>query len=267
MKPRRDPDSRFVLSRPDAIQAALLELIRRQPRIVARHASGRRTAIEILAADAAMRRVYWRACERLAGGPASRGFRSLMAGAAFTIDARGYGGTVVRFVLDRPVIVYSDQGEPALASPWPEEVVRIQRRRSFRAQAAALPGALARWTPEGGRHAVVMRIRNVSVHGLGLHADLPAEVLPPVGAILRGVVLDFGDYGRLTADLTVRNARPAASPLAAGEAGEPAGPPAGGAAPGCHLGVSFDGLPPRDESWLQRMVWQAERLQAGAPAR
>src|SRR5690606_4618601 len=109
--------------------------------IAARNAAGQETAVELLALDADLRRLYWR------GRSAGAGPHRLPAGSPFRFDARGYGGVVIRFTVPRAVIVYSDQGEPALASPFPEEVVRIQRRLCFRALASHVPGAQARWVP------------------------------------------------------------------------------------------------------------------------
>ena len=259
--PAQPPETQFQLHAPEDIRAALFELNHPDSRIAVRNVAGEETQVEIVALDGDARRIYWRPRGHGRTSLASAELKNMLAGSHFDFDAQGYGGVVVRFRVQRPVIVYSDDGEPALASPFPDQLLRIQRRKSFRAAAIrAQPPASAKWRPEQSGQAIAMRIHDISLDGLGLRAEVPVDALPAVGETLRDVTLNFGAHGEMLADLVVRSRYALGrQDDAAGPAGAPARR-AGVPPPLSHLGVSFaEDMEPRQQSWLQQIVWRMER--------
>ena len=93
-------------------------------------------------------------------------------------------------------------------SPFPDRLARIQRRKMFR---ASLITSANRLRPPGSprpRPPLAFTVRDISVDGVGLRVGLAAPELPQRGEVLEGVQMNFGDLGRLVANLEVRNVYP-----------------------------------------------------------
>jgi len=262
-----ETESEFSLTSPADIRAALFELNHPDSRIGVRDAGGRDIAVELIGVDRSAPYFYWRPRDFAGNDFAHADERGLLAADDFRFVAQGYGGVLIRFAVARPELVRSDDGQPALASPFPHRMTRIQRRRTFRAGPRGGLDATARWLPEGGVQPVQMTLRDISVDGVGLRVAQPLIMLPPVGATLRAVALDLGEEDPLIADLQVRSAYALGrqdEPGADGQAAE-GGPGLGAAAatpwaqPLSHLGTVFVGLNKRQESWLQQVVWRLEK--------
>lgn len=292
-----DNDPGFWLHRPEDVRAALFELTHPDSHVLVRDAGDRELAVVIRSIDRGTQTFTW-APRDYAGSDFSENERGVPPGEVFDVLGNGYSGVRIRFRIPRPELVREDDGTPVLLSPFPERLARVQRRRSFRAQAtpASLPRAFARWTPADGGRPVEFRIRDLSIDGIGLRSSLPVADLPEPGTILEDVTLDFGDAGTLVTTLEVRNAyalgrqdeakpdetgsgSPAQGALPATSAVSAAVPAsaaasisasapapgtaparrASGASPLSHLGAVFVDLSPREETWLQQIVWRLEK--------
>lgn len=296
-----ETESEFTLTSPDDIRSALFELTHAESRIGVRDAADREIAVELVAIEKRIPRFYWRPRDYAGGDFANGDRQALLAGDSFRFVAQGYGGVLVRFAVSRPEVVHDDDGQPALASPFPEHLTRIQRRKSFRAVAPGRMGATARWRPEGAPRPIVMSVRDISIDGLGLRVEQPLTMLPAVGTTLSKVSLDLGEDEPLVVDLLVRSAyalgrqdeadaedaagsQDGADPAQA-EAGKAqaktgmapaeirkpqtevaktlsAGTAMGWAQPLSHLGTLFVNLDNRQQSRLQQIVWRLEKSRA-----
>lgn len=106
-------------------------------------------------------------------------------------------------------------------------------------------------------------MRDISVDGVGLRAELAVQALPQRGTVLEDVQLDFGELGKLNAHLEVRNVYPiSGQPMTqAASPDEPAPTHVSltGEPPMSHLGAVFLNLDARQENWLQQVVWRLEK--------
>jgi hypothetical protein len=106
-------------------------------------------------------------------------------------------------------------------------------------------------------------VRDISVDGVGLRAGMEAGALPQRGTVMENVQLDFGELGRISANLEVRNVYPVSGqPMTQGANPEEAAPrhvSLTGEPPVSHLGAVFLNLDARQENWLQQVVWRLER--------
>ncbi len=259
-----DNELNYWLTRPEEIRAALFELTHPDSHILVRDPADRELAVTILALDKDTSSFAW-APRDYAGADFAQNERSLLAGGVFDVVAQGYSGVQIRFRIPRPEIIRLDDGRPALLSPFPERLARIQRRRAFRAQAspASISQATARWSNEEDRGSVEFRIRDISVDGIGLRSESALNALPEPGAVMEDVVIDFGQAGSLNTSLQVRNTYALGRQDPAGAPDQPAAPskpaPAAGDAPISHVGASFVDLNARQENWLQQIVWRLEK--------
>lgn len=249
----------YWLTRTEDIQAALFELGHPDSRINVRNAADQEIAVEILAVDRAGRCFYWRPRDYAGSDFAGSDRQSMLAGSVFHFQAQGYSGVQINFRITRPQVVRADDGTPALASPFPERLTRVQRRKTFRAPTSnARLNASGRWLPEDGRRFLEFSVRDVSVDGIGLRTETAAAELPPVGTLMKGVSLDFDSHGTLVANLRVCNVYPIGAQRERQSDDEPPAP-AGAPAPLTHLGATFCDLDARQQTWLQQVVWYLEK--------
>ncbi|MFD4840802.1 flagellar brake protein [Achromobacter sp. NPDC058515] len=260
-----DPsDPEFLLTRPEDMRSALFELTHPDSRVIVRDAADREMAVIILGADKHTRQFFWRPRDYAGADFEESDSMGLVSGTAFHFNATAYGGVQIRFRVQRPEVTHFDDGSAALMSPFPDRLVRIQRRKMFRASMIASSNrCFATWQPAPAEKPISFSVRDLSVDGVGLRANLAVPVLPASGAVMEGVLLDFGDQGKLSADLEVRNVYPiSGQPMTQPEDPDAPAPKhvsLTGEPPLSHLGALFLNLDARQENWLQQVVWRLEK--------
>ncbi|KOF52568.1 MULTISPECIES: hypothetical protein [unclassified Achromobacter] len=256
-------DPEFLLTRPEELRAALFELTHPDSHILVRDAADREIAVLILGADRHAHQFFWRPRDYAGADFGETDSMGLLSGGSYYFHATAYGGVQIRFRVPRPGVIHFDDGSAALVSAFPEQLARIQRRKMFRASlAGAAYRGKATWHPPEQPQPLAFSVRDISVDGVGLRAELAVPGLPRVGDVMENVRLDFGELGSLSATLQVRNVYPiSGQPMTQPEPGQPA--PAHvsltGEPPLSHLGAVFLDLNARQETWLQQMVWRLER--------
>ncbi|ARP90908.1 flagellar brake protein [Bordetella genomosp. 9] len=275
--PLIEPDSDFLLTRPEEIRSAIFELTHQESHVLVRDAGDRETAVLVLGIDRQTGHFFWRPRDYAGSDFASNDSRGLRVGTVLQFHGNGYGGVQIHFRVPRPELVRFDDGSAAFVSPLPERVSRIQRRKLFRASIVGTSmRCAAQWRPTPALKPILFTIRDISVEGIGLRAERPVAELPERGSIMEDVYLDFGDFGNITTDLEVRNVIPLGGQAPAdGAAGPHEGTPADAAGPGAppaqprrilgadkplsHIGAVFVALSGRQEAWLQQVVWRLEK--------
>lgn len=274
----KEPDSDFLLTRPEEIRSALFELTHPDCQILVRDAADREMAVVILGVDKQTGNFFWRPRDFAGDDFVNNDARGLRVGMVLQFNANGYGGVQIHFRVPRPELVKFDDGSAALVSPFPERMSRIQRRKMFRASIAGNAIRCAgHWRPAPAMKPIVFTVRDLSVDGVGLRINRAAAELPPTGAKMEDVYLDFGDFGNITTNLEVRTVIPlSGQPLTkavplpdSGEAGEPTPLPRSGnkgPEPLTHMGLAFVALDGRQETWLQQVVWRLEKARSSLGA-
>lgn len=257
-------DPEFLLTRPEDMRSALFELTHPDSHILVRDAADREIAVLILGADKATRQFFWRPRDYAGADFEKSDSMGLLNGTTFYFNATAYGGVQIRFRVQRPEVVHFDDGSAALMSPFPDHLARIQRRKMFRASIIASSSrCLASWKPAPTAKPLEFTVRDISVDGVGLRAPLEAAALPERGTVMQGVQLDFGELGKFSADLEVRNVYPVSGQpiIQAGNPDDSAPKHLSltGEPPLSHLGALFLNLDARQENWLQQMVWRLEK--------
>ncbi|EHK65697.1 flagellar brake protein [Achromobacter arsenitoxydans] len=257
-------DPEFVLTRPEDMRSALFELTHPDSHILVRDAADREIAVLILGADKQTRQFFWRPRDYDGADFEQSDSMGLLSGTTFYFNATAYGGVQIRFRVQRPEVIHFDDGSAALMSAFPDRLARIQRRKMFRASMiSSASRCSASWQPDPAKKPVGFSVRDISVDGVGLRAGLAVGELPASGAVMEGVELDFGELGKLSADLEVRNVYPVSGqPMGAPEAaddGEPKHVSLTGEPPVSHVGALFLNLNARQENWLQQVVWRLEK--------
>ncbi|KAF0812851.1 Flagellar brake protein YcgR [Andreprevotia sp. IGB-42] len=134
------------------------------------------------------------------------------------------------------------EGKPAFMSPFPADLIKLQRREFFRLETPLGKPYKASFTlPDGSRHAI--NLHDLSLGGVGLSASAKDGVLIDLGQTLPQVQMDLGSGGVLVADLEVRSKRAYHTNL-----GEQ-----------FHIGCRFVNLSRAAEANLQRLMAQLER--------
>ena len=128
----------------------------------------------------------------------------------------------------------------------------------------------ATWLPEAQAKPLAFTVRDISVDGVGLRVGLAAPELPQRGEVLEGVQMNFGDLGRLVANLEVRNVYPVSGQPMIAPGADPDEPAPRhvsltGEPPVSHLGAIFLNLDARQENWLQQVVWRLEKAIESRP--
>ena len=258
-------DPEFLLTRPEDMRSALFELTHPDSHILVRDAADREIAVLILG------RTSTRASSSgvRATTPARTSEQSdsmgLLSGTTFHFHATAYGGVQIRFRVQRPDVIHFDDGSAALVSPFPDRLARIQRRKMFRASLITSANRCeATWLPEAQAKPLAFTVRDISVDGVGLRVGLAAPELPQRGEVLEGVQMNFGDLGRLVANLEVRNVYPVSGQPMIAPGADPDEPAPRhvsltGEPPVSHLGAIFLNLDARQENWLQQVVWRLEK--------
>jgi c-di-GMP-binding flagellar brake protein YcgR len=277
--PLKEPDSDFLLTRPEEIRSAIFELTHQDCQTLVRDAADRETAILVLGIDKQTNHFFWRPRDFAGSDFATNDSRGLRVGTVLQFHGHGYGGVQIHFRVPRPELVRFDDGSAAFVSPLPERVSRIQRRKLFRASVIGTAVRCAgQWRPDSTVKPILFTIRDISVEGIGLRVERPATVLPIAGKIMEDVYLDFGDFGNITTDLRVCTVIPLSGqplPQAAEDASAQADTAAQAAPapvprpnlltgdPLTHIGAEFPALNGRQEAWLQQVVWRLEKARAG----
>lgn len=257
-------DPEFLLTRPEDMRAALFELTHPDSHILVRDAADREMAVLILGADKETRQFFWRPRDYAGADFEHSDSMGLLSGTTFYFNATAYGGVQIRFRVQRPEVIHFDDGSAALMSPFPERLARIQRRKMFRASLIASASRChATWQASPREKPCSFTVRDISVDGVGLRAGMEAGALPQRGTVMENVQLDFGELGRISANLEVRNVYPVSGqPMMQGASpGEAAARHVSltGEPPVSHLGAVFLNLDARQENWLQQVVWRLER--------
>lgn len=257
-------DPEFLLTRPEDMRSALFELTHPDSHILVRDAADREIAVLILGADKQTRQFFWRPRDYAGADFEQSDSLGLLSGTTFYFNATAYGGVQIRFRVQRPEVIHFDDGSAALMSPFPDRLARIQRRKMFRA--SMIPSAnrcVATWQSAPTEKLLGFTVRDISVDGVGLRIDLPVSVLPESGSVMEGVELDFGELGKFSADLEVRNVYPVSGqPMTRPENPDDEAPKhlsLTGEPPLSHLGALFLNLNARQENWLQQVVWRLEK--------
>jgi c-di-GMP-binding flagellar brake protein YcgR len=276
--PLKEPDADFLLTRPEEIRSAVFELTHQDCQVLVRDAADRETAVLVLGIDKQTSHFFWRPRDFAGSDFAANDSRGLQVGMVLQFHGNGYGGVQIHFRVPRPDLVRFDDGSAAFVSPLPERVSRIQRRKLFRASIIGTSVRCAgQWRPDPTVKPTLFSIRDISVEGIGLRVNRPANELPASGTIMEEVYLDFGDFGNITTNLQICTVIPLsgqplsqdgqAAPAPGSPVTAPTGPvtvapprPAlGGQDVLTHLGALFVGLNGRQEAWLQQVVWRLEK--------
>lgn len=257
-------DPEFLLTRPEDMRSALFELTHPDSHILVRDAADREMAVLILGADKQTRQFFWRPRDYAGADFEASDSMGLLSGTTFYFNATAYGGVQIRFRVQRPEVIHFDDGSAALMSPFPDRLARIQRRKMFRASLIAASNYCeAAWQPEAKQKPYTFTVRDISVDGVGLRAKLAVRELPERGSVMEDVQLDFGDLGKLSANLEVRNVYPiSGQPMIQADSPDDAAPKhlsLTGEPPMSHLGAVFLNLDARQENWLQQVVWRLEK--------
>ncbi|MEN4923078.1 flagellar brake protein [Achromobacter spanius] len=257
-------DPEFLLTRPEDMRSALFELTHPDSHILVRDAADREIAVLILGADKQTRQFFWRPRDYDGADFEQSDSMGLLSGTTFYFNATAYGGVQIRFRVQRPEVIHFDDGSAALMSAFPDRLARIQRRKMFRASMiSSASRCFASWQPDPAEKPIGFTVRDISVDGVGLRVGLPVGDLPQGGAVMEGVELDFGELGKLSADLEVRNVYPVSGqPMGAPESADDAAPKhvsLTGEPPVSHVGALFLNLNARQENWLQQVVWRLEK--------
>ncbi|PJM68145.1 flagellar brake protein [Achromobacter ruhlandii] len=257
-------DPEFLLTRPEDMRAALFELTHPDSHILVRDAADREMAVLVLGADKQTRQFFWRPRDYAGADFEQSDSMGLLSGTTFHFHATAYGGVQIRFRVSRPEVIHFDDGSAALMSPFPERLARIQRQKMFRASLVTHANRCqASWRPAPTDKPISFSVRDISVDGVGLRAELAVQALPQRGTVLEDVQLDFGELGKLNAHLEVRNVYPiSGQPMTqAASPDEPAPTHVSltGEPPMSHLGAVFLNLDARQENWLQQVVWRLEK--------
>ncbi|ARP84496.1 flagellar brake protein [Bordetella genomosp. 8] len=270
--PLKEPESDFLLTRPEEIRSAIFELTHQDCTTLVRDAADRETAILVLGIDKQTDHFFWRPRDFAGSDFATNDSRGLRVGTVLQFHGNGYGGVQIHFRVPRPDLVRFDDGSAAFVSPLPERVSRIQRRKLFRASIIGTAVRCAgQWRPDLASKPVLFTIRDISVEGIGLRVERPASEMPAEGAIMQDVYLDFGDFGNMTTDLQVRTVIPlSGQPLPQATDDAQAGaaemvtlrPSLTLQDPLTHIGAEFAALSGRQEAWLQQVVWRLEKARA-----
>jgi c-di-GMP-binding flagellar brake protein YcgR len=279
--PLKEPDSDFLLTRPEEVRSAVFELTHQDCQVLVRDAADRETAVLVLGIDKQTGHFFWRPRDFAGSDFATNDSRGLRVGMVLQFHGNGYGGVQIHFRVPRPELVRFDDGSAAFVSPLPERVTRIQRRKLFRASIVGTAVRCAgQWRPDAAVKPILFAIRDISVEGIGLRVNRPALELPPAQTVMKEVYLDFGDFGNITTDLQIRTVIPlSGQPLgpqaAAGSADIATGtdaavsaistpaaarPGLSGQDPLTHIGAVFAALSGRQEAWLQQVVWRLEKV-------
>lgn len=270
----RDPnDTEFLLTETHDIRATLFELTHPDSHIMVRDAADRQIAVSVLGAEKKQALFYWRPRDFAQADFSQADSDGVLLSSNLHFHAMAYSGTRIHFKVPRPQVVsYGDTN--ALASPFPEKLLRIQRRKMFRASIinTALP-CNAHWTCAPLTKRIDSKIRDISIDGVGLRITSFVKDLPERGSIIDDAILDFGDQGSLQVSLLVENIYPVSgqnkpdeTPADSPTADNPATittsakPKLVSDAPVSHLGASFVGLNARQETWLQALVWRLEKI-------
>lgn len=257
-------DPEFLLTRPEDMRSALFELTHPDSHILVRDAADREMAVLVLGADKHTRQFFWRPRDYAGADFEQSDSMGLLSGTTFHFHATAYGGVQIRFRVQRPEVIHFDDGSAALMSPFPDRLARIQRRKMFRASLAGSATLFqASWQAAPKVQPYRFTVRDLSVDGVGLRIGLAVPALPVRGTVMEDVQLDFGELGKLSANLEVRNVYPIS-----GQPMVPSGSPdeeprrhvsLTGEPPLSHVGAVFLDLDARQENWLQKVVWRLEK--------
>jgi len=260
-------DLNYMLTDVDDIQSALFELGHADSRITVSNVVDQKIAVEILALDNARRRFYWRPRDYAGADFARSELQGMFVGSTFRFQADGYGGVQVHFRVSKPQLVRADDGSPALLSPFPDQLKRIQRRNAFRVQVAqARLVATATWQPDLTRAPMVFQVRDLSIDGIGMRGNHPIATLPEVDTRMKGLVLNFGRHGEMEVDIVVHNLYPLSKQGDEEEQSDDAvlRYPSYPEASLSHVGGRFIYLDKRQETRLQKIVWALEKARAAS---
>ncbi|MNS84514.1 Flagellar brake protein YcgR [compost metagenome] len=218
----------------------------------------------MLGADKQTRQFFWRPRDYAGADFEQSDSMGLLSGTTFHFHATAYGGVQIRFRVQRPEVIHFDDGSAALMSPFPDRLARIQRRKMFRASLITGAGQCqASWQPGPKAKPFQFTVRDISVDGVGLRVALAVPELPERGTVLEDVQLDFGELGKLSANLEVRNIYPiSGQPMIQPDSPDDAAPrhvSLTGEPPMSHVGAVFLNLDARQENWLQKVVWRLEK--------
>jgi len=257
-------DPEFLLTRPEDMRSALFELTHPDSHILVRDAADREMAVLVLGADKQTRQFFWRPRDYAGADFEQSDNMGLLSGTTFHFHATAYGGVQIRFRVQRPEVIHFDDGSAALMSPFPDRLARIQRRKMFRASLVTGAGQCqASWRPDAKTKPFQFTVRDISVDGVGLRAALAVPALPERGTVMEDVQLDFGELGKLSANLEVRNIYPiSGQPMIQPDSPDDAAPrhvSLTGEPPMSHVGAVFLNLDARQENWLQKVVWRLEK--------
>lgn len=101
----------------------------------------------------------------------------------------------------------SFEGGKAFRVRLPDSLLRFQRRDAYRLKIPLGRPLLCHVTPPGGGAVLAVKVRDISVAGVGL-IDYPASLVLGIGTVLEGCRVNLPDLGPLTADLEVMHTTP-----------------------------------------------------------
>ena len=192
----RDPQ--YLLENPVEIGYVLKELLRGADRICTSR-GGEILPVYLTQVDVRRRTVNFLPY----GGERER--QLLVSASELLFEGAAYG-TPVEFSLGPLAMVeeMTDEGDErqVIQSPFPTQLYRMQRRQFFRAPVAPPNTRRAVWQNREGAM-VVFRIQDVSLSGIGLRIEANTDGLPPEGALMYPVQLDFEEHGGIEAWLQV----------------------------------------------------------------
>jgi flagellar brake protein len=114
------------------------------------------------------------------------------------------GGVPVSFLLNQAEAT-EFEGRRAFKSPFPADILYVQRREYFRARAKITSPFMFEGTlPDEKR--VSLKIYDLSLGGVGLRSREVTPEIMPVGTEINDATLDFDEYGTIRAPLIIVNA-------------------------------------------------------------
>jgi c-di-GMP-binding flagellar brake protein YcgR len=143
----------------------------------------------------------------------------------------------------RPLNRVTLKDGPAFAVPFPDSLLRIQRREFYRLTTPIASRPICRITLPEGAH-LAAAIVDISLGGIGIiETDKEHEGLWQPGTVIPGVVVQLSDEIRIQSDIEIRNLYPVT--LANGQQQ-------------LHVGCKFLQLEPRMNADIQRYIHRVD---------
>jgi len=107
-----------------------------------------------------------------------------------------------RSIRQNEVEEFDFEGARAFKSPFPADILYVQRREYFRARAKITSPFMFEGTLPDEKH-VALKVYDLSLGGVGLRSrDVTPEIMP-VGSVIQDAALNFEEFGTIKAPVKV----------------------------------------------------------------